>query len=133
MCGGGKDDKPVTPATPPMPPLPQIALDMVRAADLGPTGFTKDMRGNLGMDIQMGGAKPTSGMTKAPMTAVTGYVPVAAPADPLVPIIPYVAPPPPPKPPIVPPTVVTPITINPNDVLKKAVVDRDSRRSRSDM
>lgn len=54
----------------------------------GPTHYPTYVRKNLGMDIQMGGKQPTSGMTQsAPMPAVTGYQPVAAKPDPVIPLI----------------------------------------------
>lgn len=84
MCGGGKKQE--TAPVVPTPPTPQIVQDMLRANDLGPTGYTDAMRANLGLDTQWGGVQPTSGMVNS-VPAFTGYKPVRPPADPLVEIL----------------------------------------------
>jgi len=82
MCGGGNKKGTATQAPTATPPVPEIVQAAIRALEVGPTGYNEAMRENIGADIQMGGARPVSGMTRT-APSFTGYQPVAATPDPL--------------------------------------------------
>jgi hypothetical protein len=108
----------------------------------GPTAYSPMIRDNLGLDVQWGGKRPTSGMA-ASAPKISGYGPLkvqqykprAAKADPIVPIIPR-------APPVTAPT--TPTTTSPttpapttstrgdpnNVIMALAEAMRRNRRSR---
>lgn len=131
MCGGDNKKPALAPAKP-APPVPQIVQDMMRATDLGPTGYTDAMRANMGLNTQQGGAKPVSGMTRS-VPSFTGYVPVAAKPDPLIPILAKAALPKPVAKPVA-KTPVVPITTapstNPNAALASKYVWTGGRNAR---
>lgn len=91
MCGGGgkKSAGPVAQPAP-KPQVSPTVQAMLNALTHGPTGYTGDVKQNLGMDVRnhgyQGGRRPQSGMTQTGQGPF-GYRPVAAKADPLEPLL----------------------------------------------
>jgi hypothetical protein len=95
------------------PPNPAQSLEAL-IVDKGPTAYDANIRKNLGLDLQTGGARPTSGMAQIGNPGTIGnYTPRAATPDPLMALLAQYKPPPaptspvppgppgPPKPPVV--------------------------------
>lgn len=107
MCGGGGSSRKKT-NTPATPPVNQTIQDMIRALEIGPTGYSEAMRVNLGIDAPTGGPKPQSGMA-GQVPSFTGYDPVAATPDPVRPAM---------------PVSTAPTTFDPNLLLLQTATDK---------